>query len=152
MLARGLRFRGSALRQIPIRSSPFLISPSAFGPHVAVLQLTTRTRTTAFNSGRDDTSLYLHPTLLKSTPWSFLIVVGATLTAALLLDPYFRQVNRSEPPPSPSPQKSLRTRPPQTIQPVRFRATIDTLKCPYLQATLATSRLSKNSNCGNSGL
>jgi CRAL/TRIO, N-terminal domain/CRAL/TRIO domain len=106
MLARRLRVRGRPLRQIPTRSSPFPISSSAFGPHFGLLQRTTRTRASAFRSGRDDRSLYLQTALLKSTPWSFLIVVGASLTAALLLNPYSRQINRTQPPPPPSPQVS----------------------------------------------
>ena len=100
MLAHSFRGTRISLRRISTRVRPPLVSHSAFEARVGILRRSIRKRTSASKLN----SLSQEPPIpLKSSTWSFFVVVGTTLTAVILLGPLLRDLNFARPQTSPFP-------------------------------------------------
>lgn len=108
MLARGLRATGISLRQLPSRGRLHPPFQPAFETHVGILRRPVQTRTPAsilrqvHGSSQVRLRVLPLPSALKSSSWSFPVIIGATLAAAILLHPFFRDLDKSQTTPAPS--------------------------------------------------
>jgi CRAL/TRIO, N-terminal domain/CRAL/TRIO domain len=97
MLARGFRVTGIPLRHIPTRGRSTKTSQFPFIAHLRTIRQSSQIRTYSAPNIRRPTRPLLDPaSLLQASYWSLFAVVGATLTAAILTEPYLRNRNQSQ--------------------------------------------------------